>query len=262
MFLLELLLGVEIYLDLYIVNEVVYVIFAGLPEGKYFVLEGHVELGHDYFYYFLDVFLEIEEKLGFLLMSYKLIQPISPQEGDLGFYIFTGVEIKSADTFRDEGRFMMFMREQISKSVKIVLVGGEGLLSQRFLFWRGWRRGRVNFHGGSVFEGHGYKFRHRFLLFLRFDEDVDGISDDTGRIKCIFLSFLLGRREIFLRLFLHVEPLHLLPMSFLGEVVLVPLNFADFPSLKLVDGNLYSSFPLVSAKFRIADKLPFLPICG
>ena len=43
MFLLELLLGVEVYLDLYVVNEVVYIIFAGLSEGKYFVLEWHVE---------------------------------------------------------------------------------------------------------------------------------------------------------------------------------------------------------------------------
>lgn len=77
MFLLELLLGVEVYLDLYVVNEVVYIIFAGLSEGKYFVLEWHVEFWHHYFYYFLNVFLEIEEKLGFLLMSYELIQPIS-----------------------------------------------------------------------------------------------------------------------------------------------------------------------------------------
>ena len=195
-------------------------------------------------------------------MSYKLIQPISPQLGNLGFNIFTGVEIKSADTFGDERRLIMFMCEQISKSIEVVLVGGEGLLSLRFLpGWWGWR-GRVDIHGVGVFEGHGYKFGDRFLLFFRFYEDIDGIGDDTGRIEGIFLGFLLRRGEIFLGLFLHIDPFHFFPVSFLGQVVLVPLNFADFPSLELVDGNLYSSFPLMSTKFRSTYKLPFLPICS
>ena len=44
-------------------------------------------------------------------MSYELIQPISSQLGNLGFNIFTGVEIKSADTFGDERRLIMFVCE-------------------------------------------------------------------------------------------------------------------------------------------------------
>ena len=71
-------------------------IFGHFGGGEYLLVLSHVQLGDDDRCYFLDIALEVNDELHFLLPAQQLLNPVSPHFGHFPPHVFLLIRVHLA----------------------------------------------------------------------------------------------------------------------------------------------------------------------